>query len=146
MFTSSMFCFLKFKSVSNAFIMVILVCLHLRQHLKLVLLNINLSRNVFLIEFCCSWLCSSIWFLKASLQEVTLGKLELKKKCTKANVNFLFDSNLGGSVGVQYYDVIEGICLRNTDFFFFSFLQNSPVYTHITVAGLWWKVLLTNNY
>lgn len=50
---------------------------------------------------------------------MSLGKLELKKKHTKANVNFFFDRNLKGSVRVQYYDVIEGIYLRSTYFFFF---------------------------
>ena len=46
---------------------------------------------------------------------MSLGKFEFKKKHTKASVNFLFDRNLKGSV--HYYDVIEGICLRNMDFF-----------------------------
>lgn len=49
---------------------------------------------------------------------MSLDKFEFEESHTKANGNFLFDGNLKGSV--HYYDVIEGICLRNTDYFFFK--------------------------
>lgn len=66
---------------------------------------------------------------------MSLGEFGFKKKHTKANVNFLFDRNLKGIV--HYYDVIEGIYLRNMDFLNnSSFLQNSPIYTPISVADL----------
>lgn len=62
---------------------------------------------------------------------MSLGKLELKKKHTKANVNFFFDRNLKGSVRVQYYDVIEGIYLRNMDFFFLLNFYRIPQFVLI---------------
>lgn len=48
---------------------------------------------------------------------MSFGKSELKRKHMKVNVGFFFSRNLKGSIRVQYYDVVEGICQRNMDFF-----------------------------
>lgn len=65
---------------------------------------------------------------------MSLGKSELKK-CIKVNVGF-FSKNIKGSIRVQYYDVVEGICQRNMDFLKLIFTEFLKIRTCISVADL----------
>lgn len=81
---------------------------------------------------------------------MSLGKFEFKKEHAKAKVNFLFDRNPKGSV--HYYGVIEGIYLRNMDFFFliiphfYRILQFIVVFQWLTCGGQFCLQIISSSW
>lgn len=136
--SSNVFNFLNFVTVPNAFVIVILVCFHLRQQLKL-FFQILTWAEMFFSEFCYNWLLSSTWFLKANFQEMSHGKFEFKI-CLVEISREVFIIMMWLKVFILKISFLNNFFKSN-----FSFGQNFQIYVHISVADSWWMALLTNN-